>query len=103
MPVKNLTDADTDGTILGQTTADKIGFWGTTAPAAKPTSQPAALATTAMTTVATTVATSSSPFGFTSAQANDILTAVNALAARVDAVTTAMNLRRTNARLIGLE
>jgi hypothetical protein len=103
MPVKQITDGDTDGFSFGQATTDKIGFWGTTAPAAKQSSQPAAITTTALTTVATTAATSTSPFGFTSAQANDIITAVNGLASRVTELVTHNNLRRTNFRLINLE
>lgn len=100
--IKIIGDGRSDGSKYGQTSAAKISFWGAT-PAAKPSSQPAAITTTALTTVATTAATSSSPFGFTSAQANDIITAVNSLAARVDELVTHNNLRRTNMRLAGLE
>jgi hypothetical protein len=30
MPVKQLSDLNSDGTQMGQTAADKIGFYGTT-------------------------------------------------------------------------
>jgi len=103
MAIRDLTDLDSDGTRMGQTTADKIGFWGVSTVVAKPASQPAAITTTAITTVATTAATSASPFGFSSAQANGLVTAVNELAARVTELATHCNLRRTNLRTIGLE
>lgn len=66
-----LDSTNADGTILGQSTTSKIGFFGET-----PTTQPAAV-----TAVATTAATStSSAFGYTtSTQADAIVTAVNSI------------------------
>lgn len=67
-----------DGTILGQTTASKVGFYGTT-PAAQPTSSSQAA-------VASTAATSTNAWGFTtSTQANALVTLANRL--RADLVT----------------
>ncbi len=69
--VQHLTDLNDDGTLFGQTTADKIGFYGLTTPIVRPT---------AATAVATTVATSGAAiYGFTKAQADAIVTAVNAV------------------------
>jgi UDP-N-acetyl-D-mannosaminuronic acid transferase (WecB/TagA/CpsF family) len=61
-----------DGTILGQTTASKVGFYGKT-PVIQPTSASQAAA-------ASTASTSTNPFGFTtSTQANAVVTLVNQL------------------------
>lgn len=63
-----LSNGDPDGTILGQSASDKIGFYGATGVV-----QPATL-----TAPAATAATSSTPFGFSEAQANAIVTWVRA-------------------------
>ena len=68
-----------DGAKIGLTSAELIGFWGVT-PVSQPTSaSQAAVATTAAQTIA------GSNFGFTSAQANGIITLLNQL--RADLVT----------------
>lgn len=72
MAAKQLSDLNPDGTILGQSAADKIGFHGTAGTAQVSLSATPALATTAATTGAAT-------YGFTSAQANGILALVNVL------------------------
>lgn len=51
MPVRDLTDARTDGTTLGQDAADKISFYGVTTVV-----QPATTTQAAVTTGATTTA-----------------------------------------------
>jgi hypothetical protein len=61
---KFLTNLPSDGTVLGQTVSDKVGFWGTTAPSVQ-------LSGLVVVTNATPTITA---FGFTSAQAGDILT-----------------------------
>lgn len=58
-----------DEIAIGQSATDKIGLHGVT-----PVDQAAAI-----TSVAATAATSSSPFGYSEAQANAIVTAVNAM------------------------
>lgn len=58
-----------DGAIFGKSSTEKIGFYGTT-----PQSLPAGLRH-----VSTTAATSSVPYGYSSTQANQIVTALNAL------------------------
>lgn len=66
--MRNLTKISqtSAGTYLGLAATDKIAFHGAT-----PRVQAAAV-----TTVATTAATSTTPFGFTEAQANGILAAL---------------------------
>jgi len=72
-----LDDARTDGAILGQTSAAKVGFWGVT-----PVVQPAASAFPAVaTTAAISSSTSATCFGFTSAQATALITLANGLRA----------------------
>lgn len=71
MPIgKQLSDAGIDGTGLGQSTSDKISFYGVTPVVQRSGSSQAATATTA--------ATTTTPWGFTtSTQANAIVTLVN--------------------------
>ena len=69
MAANQLSNGSDDGTLLGQDSSDKLGFYGLTTPIVRPT---------AGTAVATTVATSgASIYGFTKAQADAIVTAVN--------------------------
>ena len=78
MAVVHLSDGTADGTVLGQTTSDKISFYGAT-PVVAPTMSASA--------VATTVAVSTTNnWGFSgSTQANAIVSLVNEL--RADLVT----------------
>lgn len=63
---------------IGNATTDVVGFYGTT-----PVDQGAAV-----TTVTTTASTTTTPFGYcTSTQADAIVTAVNALIARLNVAT----------------
>lgn len=50
--IKQLSDGSPDGTILGQSTSDKIGFFGTSTPAGRPTCTLAAALTAGTTTPA---------------------------------------------------
>lgn len=69
MAAKQLSDARTDGQLLGQSTTDLIGFYGVTPIVQRSGAAQAAVATSTVTTAATTT----SPWGFaTSTQANDI-------------------------------
>lgn len=72
MSSKQLSDGGPDGTVLGQSAADKIGFHGTAG-----TAQVALSATPAISTAAATTGA----YGFTSAQANSIVALANALRA----------------------
>lgn len=67
--VQNITDGRPDGAVIGASATEKIGFFGAT-PVVQQTGAVA---------VATTAATSTSPFGFTEAQANAIIAGINAL------------------------
>lgn len=74
MPVRELSDARTDGQRLGQSTSDLVGFHG-----AAPTAQRSGSAQAA---VSTTASTTTSPAGYaTTTQANAIVTLVNELRA----------------------
>lgn len=72
---KQLSDGNADGTVLGQDTSDLISFYGVA-----PIAQPAAV-----TSVTTTAATSTTnAYGFTTAaQADAIVTAVNAVVSKL--------------------
>jgi len=68
--VDELSKKNPDGTRLGQSSTDKIGFFGLTTPIVQPS---------AITAVGTTASTSSSPVGYGSTtQADAVVTAVNA-------------------------
>jgi hypothetical protein len=78
MAADQLSKKNPDGTLLGQSSADLIGFYGLGTAVAQP-------ALSAMPAVATTAvinsSISSSCFGFTSAQATAIITLANGLRA----------------------
>jgi hypothetical protein len=69
MAIKHLSDKNPDGTVLGQSAADLVGFFGATA-----VSQPADANQAAP---SSTAATNGTPFGFTtSTQANALIACV---------------------------
>lgn len=78
MAADQLSKKTVDGTLLGQSSADLIGFFGLATCVAQP--QLSAMAAVA-TTAAINSSISSSCFGYTSAQAAAIVTLVNALRA----------------------
>lgn len=82
---KYLDNLPTEGTVLGQTVSAKVAFWGATAVV-----QPAASAQAAVTATVTTTTPTITAFGFTSAQAGQIITAVNENQALVSALRTAL-------------
>jgi hypothetical protein len=56
MTIKQLSDGNPSGTLLGQSATDKIGFYGLTTPIVRPaTVADATDATTAITTVNTVI------------------------------------------------
>ena len=69
MPVKQLSDGNPDGTVLGQSSSDQIAFYNGT-----PVVQRAGSAQAA---VATTAPTNTSPYGYSQAQAAAIITLLN--------------------------
>ena len=73
MPVKQISDGNPDGTVLGQSAADLIAFYNAT-----PVSQRSGSAQAA---VATTAPTNTSPYGFSQAQAAQILALLNEIRA----------------------
>lgn len=74
MTIKQLSDANADGTVLGQSSTDKIAFHNAT---------PAVMRSgAAQAAVATTGATNTTPYGFTTAaQADAIVTLLNEIRA----------------------
>lgn len=70
MAVVQLSRGNSDGINLGQSTTDKIGFYGLTTPIVQPSG--AAQAAVTVSTI-TTAATTTTPWGFaTSTQADNI-------------------------------
>jgi len=78
MAVKQLSDGGTDGVKLGQSATDLVGVYGVTPIVQRSGADQAAVITTA--------ATSSTPFGYSEAQANAIVALVNELRASLVAV-----------------
>jgi len=78
MAVEHLTRLNDDGTNFGQSSTDKIGFYGLTTPIVQPTITAAC---------ATTAATTTTPYGFTTlAQANKVTQTVYDIHARLVAL-----------------
>ena len=78
MAVEELTKGNDDGTRIGQSSSEKLGFYGLTTPIVQPTGGVA---------VTTTAATTSTPYGYsTSTQADAIVTAINATLANLRAL-----------------
>lgn len=73
MPVKQLSDANPDGTVLGQSPFDLIAFYNGTP--AQQRSGPAQAA------VDTTAPTNATPYGFSQAQSTAIITLLNEIRA----------------------
>lgn len=79
MATNQLSDARSDGAVLGQSTSDLIAFYGGTPIVQRTNASQAAVSTTA--------STSTTPFGYaTSTQANAIVTLVNEMRAALVAV-----------------
>lgn len=73
MPVRQLSDGNTDGTVLGQSAADLISFYNAT-----PVTQRSSAAQAA---VDATAPTNTSPYGYSQAQATAIVTLLNEIRA----------------------
>jgi hypothetical protein len=73
MPIRQLSDGNPDGTVLGQSASDPIAFYNATPLAQRSGAAQAAVPTTAPTNTA--------PYGFTQAQAAAILTLLNEIRA----------------------
>lgn len=80
--VRQLSDGNSQGTMLGQSSTDKIGFYNVSSGAVA-----AQTLTTTAAVVTTTAATSTNPFGFsTSTQANAVVTQLNAAVADIGSI-----------------
>ncbi len=77
--MKYLDNLPSDGTVLGQTSAAKIGFFGLSAGVTQPQ---LSAAPAVATTLGINSSISSSCFGFTSGQCAAIITLINALRAQ---------------------
>jgi len=75
MAIKQLSDGGPDGTVLGQSATDLVGFYGAT-PEARGTFTQAAVSTSAAVSVC-------GAFAFTSAQANGLIAMANELRALI--------------------
>jgi hypothetical protein len=73
MPVKQLSDGNPDGTVLGQSASDQISFYNTVPVAQRSGAAQAAIPTTAP--------TNATPYGFSQAQAQAIITLLNEIRA----------------------
>ncbi len=78
MPVKQLSDGNPDGCVLGQSTSDLIAFYNV---APVPQRSGAVQAS-----VPTTAPTNATPYGFSQAQAQAIITLLNEIRATLVAV-----------------
>lgn len=78
--LKEASDGNPDGLRIGQSSSDKLGFYGLTTPIARPTLTAAAVATTLA------VSTTTALYGFGSTQANAIVSLVNDLRAQLVAL-----------------
>lgn len=83
MAAKQLTNAATEGLVIGQSSTDKLGFYGLATPIVQPALSAAAAV---VTTAVINSSVSASAFGYTSAQATSIITLVNALRAALVAL-----------------
>ena len=76
MPIKYIDDGEPDGTVIGQTSSSRIGYYGVTNPIARPTV--AAYATT------TAAVSTSTNWGYTTS------TQADAINSQVVAITAAL-------------
>lgn len=84
-------DGGDGGVVIGLSAAELVGFHGKTPTAQRSSANQAAVTTTVGAAVDTTGSSNSSPYGFTtSAQADAIVTNINALRADVLAMNTLM-------------
>jgi hypothetical protein len=83
---KYLDNLPSDGLVFGQTVSAKLGFWGLSTAIV----QPSASAQAAVTATVTTTTPVITAFGFASAQAGQIITAINENQALVNAIRSAL-------------
>ena len=88
--MKYFSNLGSDGHSFGQSVSDKISFYGVSA-IVQPSASAQAVVTTAAIASVTTTTPTITAFGYTSAQAAAILTAINDLVTRVTALTSQGN------------
>ena len=87
--VRQLSDGNSQGTVLGQSASDRIGFYGATPVARQSVTQ---TASTVLATSASGALESSTAYGTSSeAQMNAIVTAINALIVDVDDIRSVLS------------
>lgn len=90
------------GAAIGGTSADTTGLFGATPVAQPAATNQAAVTTTAITAVTTTASSTASPVGFTTtAQADALVAAVNALITRAALMNTLLNQLRSDLVTLG--
>lgn len=104
----NIIVATTTGTVIGTSTTQKLAFFNAT-PVAQPSAYTQTYSTAdkthanpTATSVTTTSSTSTSPFGYTQAQADAIVTAINALIVDVADVKALANSIIDDLQALGL-
>ena len=91
MAVQYRSTGNVDGTVLGQSSSELLGFYGAT-PVAQPSgASQSAVATAALTTIGSTTLTAAD------------LTALNALVTRAGALTTLVNQIRADLVTLGFQ
>ena len=91
MSVQYRSTGNVDGTVLGQSSSELLGFYGAT-PVAQPSgASQSAVATAALTTIGSTTLTAAD------------LTALNALVTRAGALTTLVNQIRADLVTLGFQ
>jgi hypothetical protein len=85
MPIKQLSDGNSDGTVLGQSTTDLIGFYGVTA-----VDQPAASGQAALTITAITVLTTTPTNTAIATRVNQVLGDLTELGTKYNAIRGAL-------------
>jgi hypothetical protein len=90
MAVQYRSTGNVDGTVLGQSASELIGFYGATPVAQPSATAQSAVATTALVTVGSTVLTATD------------LTSINAVVTRAGALTTLVNQLRSDLVTLGV-
>lgn len=100
--IRYLDDGRSDGTVLGQSSSELVGFWGAT-PVVQPSGASQSAVSTATITAVSTATPITSGYGYsTTALAEAMQTAVNDTVTRVTALTTLVNQLRSDLVTAGI-
>ena len=103
MGIHHLSDLNPDGTLMGQSTSDKIAFYGKTTVVQPATASQDAVTGTATTAVTTTATVTTAAHGFaTGTQADAVVKRVGQLQVDVAAVVVLTNQLRSDLTPLGL-